>query len=199
MVTQQWVAEQRAAAAQWARRMHDAGFVVLDTETTGMEDDDELVQISVVDHAGEVLVDTTVRPTKTIHPRASAVHGLTAADLVDAPSMSELFAELQAALQGRTVVAYNVAFDRRMLDQTLWRYNLPALPVRGWECAMQRYAQYLGRWNARYRSFTWVKLTVACGIERIPVTAAHSALGDSLMTLSLIERMAGQAADGPDE
>jgi hypothetical protein len=59
-----------------------------------------------------------------------------------------------------------------------------------WECAMKQYARYLGRWNRRNRSFWWVKLTMACGIEKIPVTAAHTATGDCLMTLKLIEKMA---------
>lgn len=189
-ISQKWIIEQQLAAAQWARRMLNSGFVVLDTETTGIDPDDELVQVSVIAHTGEMLLDTLIQPTKAIHPAASAVHGLYAADLVDAPRFADMYDTLKAAILDRIVIAYNADFDQRMVRQTATRYQQKAVRVLRWECAMKQYAKYLGRWDRRHRSFSWVKLTMACGIEKIPVTAAHTATGDCLMTLKLIEKMA---------
>lgn len=192
---QQWILEQKLAAAIWARRMLNSGFVVLDTETTGLDDDDELVQVSVIDHTGEILLDQRLRPQKAIHPQATAVHGLRVADLRAAPPFVEVYPALETTIKDRIVIAYNAKFDRRMLGQTITRYQRRGIRVLRWECAMQQYAKFLGRWDRRRRGFQWIKLTMACGIERIPVTAAHTATGDCLMTLKLIEKMAAAAPD----
>lgn len=195
MVKQQWLAEQRLAAAQWARRMVNSGFVILDTETTGLDPDDEIVQVCVIDDSGALLLDALVKPTKAIQPGATNVHGIRTADLADAPLFVDVYPALAAVIQDRIVIAYNEAFDRRLLTQTIRRYGQRAIRVLRWECAMKQYAQYLGRWDHRRRSFSWVRLTMACGIEKIPVDAAHSALGDCQMTLKLVARMAAAAPD----
>lgn len=195
MVNQQWIVEQRLVAAAWARRMVNSGFVILDTETTGLDPDDEIVQVCVIDHSGEVLLDALVKPTKAIQPGATNVHGIRSADLADAPPFVEVYPALEAAIKDRIVIAYNEDFDRRLLAQTVRRYGQRAIRVLRWECAMKQYAQYLGRWDTRRRSFSWVRLTMACGIEKIPVDAAHSAIGDCFLTLSLIQKMAAAAPD----
>lgn len=51
---------------QIAKRWIDKGFVILDTETTGLGFDDEIVEISIIDCAGYVLLNTLVKPSKSI-------------------------------------------------------------------------------------------------------------------------------------
>ena len=52
-------------------------WLVLDTETTGLDNHDEVISVAVVSAGGEVLFHSLVRPTVRIHPRASAVNGIT--------------------------------------------------------------------------------------------------------------------------
>ena len=48
---------------------------ILDTETTGLYDDAEIVEISIIDENGGVLLDTLVKPLKPIPAEATAIHG----------------------------------------------------------------------------------------------------------------------------
>lgn len=185
----------RQQAAHWAHKLLAGEFVIFDGETTGLDPHDEFVQVGVVDHTGTVLVDALIRPQAPIHPKAQSVHGFSADDLADAPLFTEVYPALYNALHNRTVIAYNADFDNRILFQACRRYDLRDVMVAGWQCAMKRYAGYLGRWNPRYNAFRWVSLTEACRIEGVTVSDAHTAAGDCLMTLELLKIMAAEAED----
>jgi DNA polymerase-3 subunit epsilon len=190
MVSRTWLYQQRQEAAAWAHDLLKTDFVILDSETTGLDADDEFVQIGVINSAGEILLDTLIKPTKAISSGAASVHGLSAAMLVDAPGFPAIFPKLRDLIEGRQVVAYNVAFDARILAQACYRYRLDEIASPPWHCAMKQYARYYGQWNPKYNSFKWVRLTEACLIEGIAVEGAHSAAGDCLMTLKIIQNMA---------
>ena len=66
--------------------------IYLDLETTGLSPpDDEILEIAVVDDAGAVLLHSLVRPAHTTAwPDAEAIHGLTPADVQDAPVLEAL-------------------------------------------------------------------------------------------------------------
>ena len=52
-------------------------WCTLDTETTGIGHGHQIVEIAVKDGlTGKVLLDTLVRPTRDIDPKAQAVHGI---------------------------------------------------------------------------------------------------------------------------
>jgi hypothetical protein len=78
------------------------------------------------------------------------------------------------------------AFDRRMLEQTARRHEVPDLPV-SWQCAMERYAQYLGQWSGRRGGYHRVSLPrgSSYGPDK------HQALDDCFATLEVIRKMAG--------
>jgi DNA polymerase-3 subunit epsilon len=197
MVTQAWLQQERHKAARWAHDLIQGEFVIFDTETTGIGYDDELVQVGAIDQTGTVLIDTLVKPVRRISPKAAAVHGLTAEHLVDAPGFPDVYPRLVSALKGQRVVAYNADFDSRLLEQACEQYNLPVIETQAWQCAMKRYAQYHGQWNGAHNSFTWLSLTAACRKERVSAAGAHSALGDCLLTLRLIQRLAAAGTSAP--
>lgn len=58
---------------------------------------------------------------------------------------------------------------------------MPDLPHAGYDCAMLRYAEWVGEWNNYHNSFCWQKLE----------GGDHSALGDCATTLAVLEKMAG--------
>ncbi|MBN1202868.1 MAG: 3'-5' exonuclease [Anaerolineae bacterium] len=190
MLNESWLKQQRDEAAQWAFDLLQREFVIFDGETTGIDYDDEFVQLGAVDQTGTVLIDTLVRPQQRISPKAAAVHKLTNADLADAPGFPDVHAQLNLTLAGKLVIAYNADFDSRILWQTCSRYNLPHIHPDEWDCAMEHYAQFYGEWNRRHRNFRWKRLAEACVIEHIPVQDAHAAAGDCLLTLALIRKMA---------
>lgn len=180
----------RALAAAWARSLMQAPFLILDTETTGLQNRDEIISVSVVNHEGAVLLDTLIKPQNPIPYDATHIHGITDADVADAPPFTHVYPQLCNLLRDQTLVVYNLSFDRRMLEANRQRYGLMPLEHRAEHCAMLWYAKFHGEIGGRQGAFRWQKLTTACTTLGIPVQRAHSAAGDCLLTLEVIRRMA---------
>ena len=113
----------------------------LDTETTGLDRSDRLVEIGVVDDAGAVIFQSLINPQMPIPRAVTAIHGITDAMVRDAPPLDAVAAALRAMLiADGTVVIYNAAFDRRFFPHGFWG----GISV---TCAMLRYADVAGRWH----------------------------------------------------
>ena len=187
----------REAISRQARAWLEANALILDTETTGLGDDAEVVELALVDCAGAVLLDTLVRPSGPVPAEAAAIHGITDAMLAEAPTWSELHARFCDLVEGRQVVIYSREFDTRVITQTARRYGLPApqgfdlvLDSGRIHCAMQAYAEFRGEWSAEKGQYRWQKLSAAAAQQGVTVTNAHRALGDCLMTLGVVRAMA---------
>ena len=189
-----------ASRAQISRRVCawlEANALILDTETTGLDDDAEVVELAVIDCTGAVLLDTLVRPSGPVPAEAAAIHGITDAMLAEAPTWSEIHARFCGLVEGRQVVIYNHEFDVRVINQTARRYGLQApqgfdlaLDGSAVHCAMQAYAEFRGEWSAEKGRYRWQKLSAAAEQQGVTVTNAHRALGDCLMTLGVVRAMA---------
>jgi DNA polymerase-3 subunit epsilon len=175
----------RAAAVEWARNlMVSRDFVIFDSETTGLSSPVDFVEIAVVSPTGETLFDSLLKPSCRIELAARAVHGHSAKSLSDAPRFFEVYPDLLQALYNRRVVVFNASYDRRVWDTAVRNLgargalagNLPR-----WECAMRQYARFVGEPSKRggrgYRP------------QKLP-GGDHTALGDALATLHLIEGIA---------
>jgi DNA polymerase-3 subunit epsilon len=176
----------RQAAARWAAELlaDPAGLVILDTETTGLGPTDEIAEIAVIDGAGEVLIDTLVKPTRPIPVAAWNIHGIADADVASAPTMADLWSHILAAVAGRQLVIYNAAYDLTILDQSCMARDMPDLNLDQLvtvHCAMRQYAAFVGEWNEYHGNYRW---------QRLP-GGDHSALGDARATLDLLRQMAG--------
>ena len=164
--------------------------VVLDTETTGLNNRAEILQIGIVSLEGETLFNSLVKPAKAKRwDEALRVHGIAPPDVQDAPSIGELSQELEKIMSGRTVAIYNADFDTRMLWQSV-RANTADKRFRwmgeqNWRCVMKAYAAYWGE-PGRYGSYKWQSLTKACHQQGVKVVDAHDALGDARLTAALI-------------
>jgi DNA polymerase-3 subunit epsilon len=179
----------RATAQQWAQRLLDRAprndWVILDTETTGLDGLAEIVQIGVISATGDVLLDTLLHPTRPIPPDAIRIHGITDAACAGAPAYPAVHPQLEQALRGKTVISYNAKYDARLLRQTALIHRTSTV-VAMWDCAMERYAQYVGRWSDRHGHFQFQALPRR-GSARF---AYHRALDDCRATLDLIHAMA---------
>jgi len=169
-------------AASWAKcLLEQLDWVILDTETTGLAYNDEIVQVAILGHDGETLMDTLVRPTQPISPESTALHGITDADVMGAPLFPEVFAHIQEVVAGKTVVIYNAAFDLRLIRQSLAKYQGSNIGIEEEqaECAMLWYSAWVGE-SWPQGGYKWQKL----------VGGDHTALGDCRATYRVIERMA---------
>lgn len=199
MQSADWLRQQKAAVTAWATDLFAKGFVILDTETSGIRSGyHEIVQIGVIDHTGAVLMDSLVQPMsperlldRTNGKRAVDVHGITPYMLEGAPTFPDVYEQFCAALKGRHVVVYNAEFDRKMVEGDCLRHRLSQPSVKKYHCAMLQYAQWYGAVGSYGRGFRWHSLEAACTQLRIYVPQqAHSAVGDCLRTLEVMKRLA---------
>ena len=175
-----------ANATTWARFLlarDPNSWVILDTETTGLGPQAEVVQIGVINGRGDVLMDNVlVRPKGGIEPDATRIHHITEEMVANAPSFLEVSPRLRDIVRNKLLVIYNADYDLRLLAQSAQAHNaMPYLPYGGYDCVMLRYAEWVGEWNDYHNSFRWQKLA----------GGDHSALGDCIATLAVIEKMAG--------
>ena len=167
----------------WARRIlkRRNDYVIVDTETTGLGEADEIIQLAAIDPSGNILFDSNICPSRQtqISHGATAIHGLTMEMLRDCPRFSDLAIPLRKALGVKLIVTYNALFDARLYLQS---YLIAGgyLTKQDWECAMHWYAKYVGEWNYYHNDYKWQKLA----------GGDHTALGDCFATLRLIEKMA---------
>ena len=94
-------------------------FAVLDFETTGILPayQHRIVEVGVVhvDDEGQITDrwETLVNPQRDLGPQS--IHGISAAEILDAPLFSDIVGDLVNVLAGRTLVAHNAGFDKRFL------------------------------------------------------------------------------------
>ncbi|MBX9687263.1 MAG: 3'-5' exonuclease [Candidatus Obscuribacterales bacterium] len=182
--------EDRDEIIDWARALLEKReFVILDTETTGTDKSDEVVQIGIVDADGNDLIDSLVRPEKPrAMPEAAArVHGITMPMLASAPTFFDLAPKIIDCTKGRLVICYNDRFDMRLIRQTADKYELHKrgrkLSLES-ECAMLAYSQFIGEPGRYGDDYAWQKL------PRLAVEKNHSAAEDCRLTLQLIQELA---------
>lgn len=182
-----WLAEQKSKVAALSGELARGQFVLFDTETTGFAPSDEIIQIGIVNQAGDVLLDTFLKPTCSI--TNSERHGITDAMVADAPGFPQVYEQIAALLSGRLVLAYNSEFDWTMLDQDCDRHGLARITPLATECVMELYAAFYGAWSDYHRSFTWQRLGAACKRLGIDPGQEHRAVDDCWAALAVLKAM----------
>ncbi|GEM_PF-572736 len=181
-------------AAKWAKQLlADKNFVILDTETTHLQG--EIVSLAVIDHDGNALINTLIKPVKhKMSAKASEINGITDDMLVDAPTFRDVFQTLVDVVKGKTIIAYNMKFDRQMVNNSATTNGVPYLVhQKDWHCAMLRYVAYNPNKIGRYGAGAWWKLQEALEQEGVDTDGIdfHNALADVRATLTVIQSMAG--------
>lgn len=192
----------RAEAVAWARRMLDRESVILDTETTGLSAEDEIVEIAVIDLSGEVLLEQRIQPRNPARLLvrdarsgrcAADIHGIRPEMLDGQPGFPQVYERLTDVLRLKPVVIYNADYDTRMLAQDCARYGL-YLPLFSAHCAMKQFAAWKGIPGRNPGEYRWHKLDDAVLALNVPMNQfdehAHSALGDCRRTLAVLKAMA---------
>lgn len=176
---------------------HELPIVVIDFETTGIDEDAKAVEIGVVRFDdGEVTekYGTFINPGVPIPAEATEIHGITDEMVKDAPNFGDAITGIAGAVLmfDAVPVAYNAPFDRRFWlfdsqsdeDLTLieaWPWLDPLVLVRHFD----RYVSGKGRH----------KLTAVCERRLIEMGTAHRAVDDAEATGKLLYSYRGQLGD----
>lgn len=155
-------------------------LVVVDTETTGLTEADQVVEVAavlLVDGVVESRMTTLVRPTVPVQVLARAAHHITDAELAGAPPASEVARWLPDA---DVFVAHNAEFDRRMLVQS-GLTALPPLTLCTYRAALHLFPDAPGWSNQALRYY----LELDVRLDGPP----HRALPDATVTAAILQRM----------
>lgn len=158
-------------------------FAAIDFETTGFvpERTDRVVEVGIVlaDDGGRIEQEwtTLVNPCRDVG--ASHIHGITASDVLDAPTFTDIGDSVLELLSGRVVVAHNATFDMRFLRCELERAGYPILERPAALCSMKWANRIIGAG----------KLAHCCEAFGIPLDGAHSALCDARATAQLMAHL----------
>ena len=127
---------------------YHSDFVVLDTETTGLDSRAEIVEISIIDKGGNILFDSLIKPKNAIPWDAERIHGISNADVADSPAWPEVYDQVKEILAtaGRTVAIYNADYDTRIIQQTSGLHGLETFDFKT-ACVMLQYAKFWGVWD----------------------------------------------------
>ncbi len=167
--------------------------VYLDTETTGLNFADQIVEISFVDHDGSVLFESLVKPTVKIPHDAMRVHGISEAMVANAPTWIEIWPQVEAILSTRRVAIYNAEYDLRLMQQSHRVHRLPWQTAVSNFCVMQLYAQFRGDWDSRRGSYRWHSLDNARMQCHLELPNAHRARADALLARAVLHYIAGNS------
>lgn len=177
--------------ADWGELLDRDDVLVLDSETTGISESAEIIELALLDTTGAVRLDTLVMPKGHIPAAASNVHGITRQDLrkADAPAWPDVHHAVCKLLQAtKVVLIYNAEYDTRLLRQTAERHGL-TMPAFASRCLMLDYADYR-RVPTRKNGWRWFKLVDAARQHDIAVQDSHRAAGDARLALALMRAVA---------
>ena len=185
---------QRQNAIMIARQVIAQNPVYLDTETTGLEKTDEIVEISIIDDAGIVLLDSLVKPSQSIPASATRIHGITDQMVQKSLAWPILWQQVRPLLIGKTIVAYNSDFDYRLIIQSHARYRLPWKDNLSFFDLLKLYSHFRGDWDFKRRSWRYFSLEQAGKSANIALPNAHRSTADTLLTRELLHYIANQTS-----
>lgn len=180
--------------SQLAKKWLNDNRLFIDTETTGLGDDAEIVEICLLDKTGFIMLNTLIKPTKPIPAEATAIHGITNEMVMYAPTWKDIHGAVASLYFEFGFVIYNADYDTRLIYQTA---KLHGLDNDGFcdflnelsFCAMMLYAEYRGE-PGNFKGYKWHKLVDAAAHEGVSIEGkAHRALADCQMTLGIIKAL----------
>lgn len=160
------------------RPIAEMPVAVVDLETTGLyPGGDRIVELAVVrverNQQPTLLLDTLINPRRSVS--ATEIHGITDADVADAPTFEEVAGNLVAAISGCLFASYNVYFDGKFLQAELAQVGIDRFPPH--LCLM--YLRPLLGLSSK------CSLADACQSHGVQHTSAHWAAADALASARL--------------
>jgi len=166
---------------------------MLDTETTGLKDDDEVVEIALADCQTEVLVfNSLIKTDKEINEHAFKVNQITPEMLANQPTIDKVWNTIEAVIGNRVLLASNAPFDERLLNQSLTKYGLTCSFI--WQDIQTLYRAYSCQREASKYPLKTEGMCRQLGIT----PGTHRAKEDVLAQIKILKAMADKVVPNFD-
>ena len=172
-------------------------YIVLDTETTGLPDENGLpdivtIGITVVRNREiEESVEFKTRPQKRISEEAQSIHGITNEQAAGFDSFDSQWSQMAEYLNDQLIVIHNASFDWLILLDHAARYGLTMPPVQGVFCSQKAAIPWAQAMDlpCSHRGPSLDTLTKAIGVEdlRVKEDGLHGAKIDSRQLAQVVE------------
>ncbi len=172
-------------------------YIVLDTETTGLPDENGLPDIVTL---GITLVrnrkiaesvEFKTRPQKRISEEAQSVHGITNEQAASFESFDSQWNQIAEYVKDQLIVIHNASFDWPILLDHVDRYDLTLPKIQGVFCSQKAAIPWAQAMNLQcsHRGPSLDTLTKALGVEdlRAKKGGIHGADIDSQQAAKAIE------------
>lgn len=174
-------------------------YILLDTETTGLPDENGLPDIVTIgmtvvrnrEIAGSVEFKT--RPQKRISEEAQSIHGITNEQAAEFESFDSQWQQIAEYLKHQLIVIHNASFDWPILLDHVARYGSAMPPIQGVFCSQKAAIPWAQAMNLprSHRGPSLDTLTTALGIDdlRAMSDGIHGAAIDSQQAVQVTEVM----------
>ncbi len=174
-------------------------YVVLDTETTGLPDEDglpDIVTLGITTVKDRSIVETmefSTRPHRTISKEAQAIHGISNEQASGFKTFDSQWPEIADHLNNQLVVIHNASFDWPVLLDHLNRYELEQLKTKGVFCSQKAVIPWaqINNLECSHRGPSLDTLTKILNVEdlRAKTNGVHGAKVDSQQTACVVEEL----------
>lgn len=181
---------------------YEEPILVLDTETTGLDAHDRIIQLGLARFDRGKLLDTwstLVWAGVEIPEAATKIHGIRTVDIASAPPWTAVLPKVIAMSRGAHPAAYNEQFDKRMFSSEMARLQVDVrdlpLPIFHphhrwidplvWVRSIDRFVKGEGRH----------KLFKVCERRGISLPKAHDAVADAVAAGQVLWDMRHEIGD----
>ena len=179
------------------------GFVFLDTETTGMEDDARVIDIALVQTSsnGEIekVYDSLIHGDGSSGgSRLVAIHHITNEMIKNARRFAEVWVEIEPLLRNRIIVAHNELFDRKHINYELAQIGVT--PLDEFLCSL-KLARFLGLATRKSKTSNGSSGKLESLADRFgfKIESAHRALPDTKALVKVFWKMKEHYPDEVNE
>lgn len=182
------------------------GYVVLDSETTGLPDENgrtDIVSLGIVvvqNREARDTVEFLIQPQQSISQEAETIHGISNEQAATFASFQSQWPRIREYLNGQLVVIHNASFDWPILLQHIKRFGLKPPNVSGVFCSQKASIPWALAMNVecgqRGPSLDALTATLSVKDLREESGGIHGAKIDSLQTAFVVERLRGLALEG---
>ena len=172
-------------------------YIVIDTETTGLPDENglpDIVTLGITVFSGREIAESIefeIRPTRAISEEAQAVHGITDEQAAGFETFESEWSQIADYFKDQLIVIHNASFDWPILLDHVTRYDVTMPQIQGVFCSQKAATPWVQTANlpCSHRGPSLDLLTEFLGVEDL------RAKGDRIQGVGIDSRQTARVTE----